>query len=1751
MVLFLCTLSGYLSAQSIALTFDGTITEAAENTEVITVTLSAATFEDPINDGNITVTNLPGGVNYTITRENDTELSITLTSNRSKDYDTDITDLTVSIPDSEIDGYTGSPLEASSGVTFTADNDTESLNVSSDGSITEGSENGEVITVTITGGTFADPVTADSWTLTNLPAGVSKGTVSLSNSTTVEITLSGNRTQDYDTDITNIGLTVLEAEVDDTTGADFTFSNIATLTATDDTESLSMADDGTLNEGSEDAEVITVTLTGGTFVDPITPGNWTLANLPRLVTKGAVTRTGPTTVTIALSGNRGDDYDTNITDLTLTVDDAEINDTTGADFVVSTGVTFLANNDDESISMADDGEILEGSENGEIITVTLSGGTFVETLTPADWTLTNLPHAVTKGTVTRTGSTSATITLSGNRNVDYSSDITDLTLTIASTEINDTSGGPGLTVNTGVTFTALDEPTATLTTETVNICSGDTYDLTVTVSGGQSPWDIKYQKPDMSIVSLTNKPSSFTINVSDPGTYVLTEVKDDNGVLGNYSGTATINVNPLPTPSIDGPDETCNGAIEVYHAVGTAGSTYSWGDFDDGTPVGSTTLDTLEMQWTWDNAKDVGELTLTETTDMGCSATTSTFNVTLNDHLSKPTINTTPTGGLHEFCEGYTLTLRCQESSTGYLWSNDISTRNTTVSESGDYTVRRIGSNGCYSEPSDPYTVTKNPKPIATIAVQGDNSICVDETGTWRVSLFQGTNPITVNYTGPTPGNETTSASYFDITDSHSSATTMTYTITSVTDSKSCSGQILAPSASITVNDLPNVTFTPPNTDFLNTDADVELTGGSPAGGIYSGDAVWNGDFHPSDASTTSPNDVTYTYTDVNGCTDSKTVQFDVVEAQGDFTAEHAYDNGSGNLIYCTYTPMDTLNGTVINGREGGYFVGPGIIEEPTPDMAYFDPAAAGAGDHEIAYYYYVYLDPPDTTQYSQAKIIKTFRVDYVGDKFMSGLDLVYCANDDSVKIDLLGSINNEGVPGFEGVEQVTGLGVTNPFPDIYYFDPKKGITGQRTVSYTYTRDFSQCIIHDQKIITVNPLPSLSFEILDSCIFTTTGTDSIYFLNTSPDAPSVVTWDWNFGDGKTSAKESPWHDYNSVGTKLIVLKATNNLGCTDQVQQIQEFQEISRALFGWENECLGDTMHFMFKFGEVVGNVVSWKWDFDDGTLSTDTTVFGPYHKYDLANSYNVELKVENDFGCRDTVTQVVPVRPTFLINADNPYFEDFEAGTGGWLTDADPGSANSWEFGEPSGTIIKDTLTGDAWVTSLGGLYVANEKSYVESPCFDFSEIEKPMVRMDVWAHTENTRDGAAIQTSTDDGKTWTVLGSNLDGINWYNSALLTGEPGGQRLGWTGTTQSAWKEARNMVDHLKGTKFRMRVAFGSDAVASNYEGFAFDNVWVGERTRMVVLEHFTNSTSAASLDADPYVNAITEQNPEEVIDIQYHTSFPGDDPRNTYFPSGPSSRTLYYGVALVPYSVMDGIYTFQGFDGETGEYNWKEGNLLRNILIDPLTTIDLSSSYLVDNNIYVEAEVGLIDTALLEENLTLHIAIVENESAVYESVLKKMLPDAGGTSLIDLWDDNNSVMVYQSWSFTPANFVSVDSLVLVAFVQNEDTKDVYQAAYVGFKDLLGSGIFDTPGRAGELNYLVYPNPASGEIYLKFDQVLKGNMQVHVFNEVGALVETNVLQKGTDLFSFDVANYKQGIYFIHVTDTESNSQGWKRFVVIH
>jgi hypothetical protein len=131
---------------------------------------------------------------------------------------------------------------------------------------------------------------------------------------------------------------------------------------------------------------------------------------------------------------------------------------------------------------------------------------------------------------------------------------------------------------------------------------------------------------------------------------------------------------------------------------------------------------------------------------------------------------------------------------------------------------------------------------------------------------------LTINL--PSTGTETAAVceSYVWPANGSTYSATGTYTST-LTHAAGCDSVV---TLDLTVQGLPNVVLSLTASQFCETDVNVSLAGGFPAGGTYSGTGITGGVFSPS---TTGPGtfDVVYEYTDANGCTstdlDSITVQ--------------------------------------------------------------------------------------------------------------------------------------------------------------------------------------------------------------------------------------------------------------------------------------------------------------------------------------------------------------------------------------------------------------------------------------------------------------------------------------------------------------------------------------------------------------------------------------------------------------------------------------------------------------------------------------------------------------------------------------------------------------------------------------------------------------------------------------------------------------------------------------------------------------
>lgn len=263
-----------------------------------------------------------------------------------------------------------------------------------------------------------------------------------------------------------------------------------------------------------------------------------------------------------------------------------------------------------------------------------------------------------------------------------------------------------------------------------------------------------------------------------------------------------------------------------------------------------------------------------------------------------------------------------------------------------------------------------------------------------------------------------------------------------------------------------------------------------------------------------------------------------------------------------------------------------------------------------------------------------------------------------------------------------------------------------------------------------------------------------------------------------------------------------------------------------------------------VGDQVPISFQVDNGPIFTEQVVITQtvapgdsftYEFFNVANlitpkSYSLKIwtahPLDDDFS-NDTLQ----VDITNIPNVTSfPYQEDFENGRGGWTAG---GINSSWAYGDPNNATINTALDGEkVWATGqLVGDYNNNEQSYVQGPCFDFSTIFRPQVNLDIWWECFTNSDGAAFLYSIDDGQTWQTAGSQGEGVNWYTSNAISGNPGGQGAGWSGSGINGsqfWRNAKLDLPQLAGQpSVLFRMVFGSNAFSTT-DGVAFDNVLIG-----------------------------------------------------------------------------------------------------------------------------------------------------------------------------------------------------------------------------------------------------------------------------------------------------------------------------------
>lgn len=454
------------------------------------------------------------------------------------------------------------------------------------------------------------------------------------------------------------------------------------------------------------------------------------------------------------------------------------------------------------------------------------------------------------------------------------------------------------------TVTGMGALTMNVTSASPSVCTGDSTNATVTISGGPSPYSIAW-----SPTAGVSNPASATPRISPAITTTYTVTVTD-GCGATHTALTTINVNPAPAVAAGvSTDSVCTGSS--FTPMGSGADSYSWsGGLTDNSPftpsmtntytvtgtalngctgtaavtvevlplpavvanitattvcTGDTVLFTGSgaMTYAWDNGVTDNMPYLPSSTMMYHVTGTDAYGCVNWDSVTvavNQSPNVTASSSGSPYCEGMGSAVLTGNGADSYFWMPGAiyaTVIGTGPSVTTTYTVTGTDSiTGCSAMAT--VTVTVNPNPV--LATMSD-STCSNACAQLNAMATNGSGPYAYQWMPNTGLNNASIANPLAC-----NASTTCYTVM-VTDANGCTDQqpacaYVAPAPVVAISGPANVCV---------TDGSSALTG-TPAGGSFSGPGVSGNMFSPA-AAGNGTHSVIYTYTDAgNGCSASDTL---------------------------------------------------------------------------------------------------------------------------------------------------------------------------------------------------------------------------------------------------------------------------------------------------------------------------------------------------------------------------------------------------------------------------------------------------------------------------------------------------------------------------------------------------------------------------------------------------------------------------------------------------------------------------------------------------------------------------------------------------------------------------------------------------------------------------------------------------------------------------------------------------------------
>lgn len=211
-------------------------------------------------------------------------------------------------------------------------------------------------------------------------------------------------------------------------------------------------------------------------------------------------------------------------------------------------------------------------------------------------------------------------------------------------------------------------------------------------------------------------------------------------------------------------------------------------------------------------------------------------------------------------------------------------------------------------------------------------------------------------------------------------------------------------------------------------------------------------------------------------------------------------------------------------------------------------------------------------------------------------------------------------------------------------------MAGVYSVTLTIT-DAEGCTHQITKNVTVDSPPTPSFSVDNVCRY-----ESMVFANTSiGSGGNIIGYRWQFGDGDSSTQVSPTHLYANAGDYTVTLTATDINNCEAQTTTSVTVYRLPNAKISYDDrKCQREVSPFASTSLNGDGQINDLRWDLGDGIGFSNDASFN--YVYAQTGVFPVSLRVEDEFGCRDTANVTVEVLslPTARLDFDQTCVNEF-----------------------------------------------------------------------------------------------------------------------------------------------------------------------------------------------------------------------------------------------------------------------------------------------------------------------------------------------------------------------------------------------------------------------------------------------------------------------------------------------------------------